>query len=115
MIELLGNNVDWWVDGTDLHSNTLQAGQGYDPNTNTTTATMVVPPSDPYGNYMTFTNTCRDPNSPLGITAVSETGSTVTVSASSLTGVTQNQKVTISGLIGDAADYNGAIRSNKHK
>ena len=55
-------NVDWWVNGTDLHSSTLQAGQGYNPITNTTTATMVVSPSANAGFFMTFTNTSRNPN-----------------------------------------------------
>ncbi|MBV8607173.1 MAG: hypothetical protein JO034_06895 [Singulisphaera sp.] len=55
-------NVDWWVNGTDLHSSTLQAGQGYNPNSNTTTATMVVTPSANPGFYLTFTNTSRNPN-----------------------------------------------------
>jgi len=54
--------VDWWVNGTDLHCSTLEAGQGYDPNTNTTTATMVVTPGKDAGFYMTFTNTSRNPN-----------------------------------------------------
>ena len=56
--------VDWWVNGTDLHSSKLQSGQGYDPNTNTTTATMVVPPTGYSGLYLTFTNTSRGPNTP---------------------------------------------------
>ena len=59
-------NVDWWVNGTDLHSSTLQAGQGYNPSTNTTTATMVVSPGANAGFYMTFTNTSRNPNSAPG-------------------------------------------------
>ena len=64
-------DVDWWVDGTDLHSTTLQAGQGYNPVTNTTTATMVVPPNGfavlPYLHQ-------HQPRSKLlfGITAISE-------------------------------------------
>ena len=37
--------VDWWVNGVNLQSSALQAGQGYNPTTNTTTATMVVPAS----------------------------------------------------------------------
>ena len=36
--------VDWWVNGVDLQTPTLQAGEGYNPATNTTTATMVVTP-----------------------------------------------------------------------
>ena len=85
-------NVDWWVNGTDLHSSTLQAGQGYNPSTNTTTATMVVSPGANAGFFLTFTNTSRDPNSPLDITAISEAGSIVTVSVSSVAGITQESK-----------------------
>ena len=84
--------VDWWVNGTDLHSSTLQAGQGYNPSTNTTTATMVVSPSPVAGFYMTFTNTSRNPNSAPGITAISEAGNTVTVSVSSLAGIAAESK-----------------------
>ena len=51
--------VDWWVGGVDLHSSTLQAGSGYDPDTNTTTATMVVSPAARDGESMNFTNTSR--------------------------------------------------------
>jgi hypothetical protein len=60
-------NVDWLVNGTDLHSSTLQVGQGYNSRTNTTTATMVVTPSANAGFYMSFTNTSRNPNLPGNI------------------------------------------------
>ena len=69
-------NVDWWVNGTDLHSGTLQAGQGYNPSTNTTTATMVVSPGANAGFYLTFTNTSRNSNSALDITAISDADAT---------------------------------------
>src|SRR5262249_29365339 len=61
-VTVRSRNVDWWVNGADLHSSTLQAGQGYDPHTNTTTATMVVAPGYA-GLDMSFTDTHRDPNS----------------------------------------------------
>jgi len=60
-------NVDWLVNGTDLHSSTLQVGQGYNSSTNTTTATMVVTPSANASFYMSFTNTSRNPNLPGNI------------------------------------------------
>ncbi len=104
--------VDWWVNGTDLHTSVLQAGEGYDPSTNTTTATMVVSPiPDPgstAGFQMTFTNTSRNPTAaPLAITAISDSHGTVTVSVSSVSGIAQNQEVTIAGFTGSAANYNG--------
>src|SRR5271157_440592 len=102
-------NVDWLINGTDLHSSTLQVGQGYNSSTNTTTATMVVPPSTDAGFYMTFTNTSRNSPSPFGITAISEAGNTVTVAISSLNGITTNQTVTIAGFTGSAANYNGTF------
>ena len=58
---------------------------------------------------MTFTNTSRNPNSSLNITAISEAGNTVTVSVPSVMGIAQNQKVTIAGFTGSAADYNGTF------
>ncbi len=70
----LRQSVDWWVNGTDLHSSTLQAGQGYNPKTNTTSATMVVSPNASAGFLMTFTNTSRASNSSRAITAISECG-----------------------------------------
>ena len=100
-------SVDWWVDGIDLHSNLLQAGQGFDPSTDTTTATMVVAPSLETGFYMNFTNTSRTPTAPMKITSISEAGRTVTVSVSSTTGIAAAQMTTIAGLAGSAADYNG--------
>src|SRR5271157_3210227 len=60
-------SVDWLVNGTDLHSSTLQVGQGYNSSTNTTTATMVVTPGVYAGFYMSFTNTSRNPNLPGNI------------------------------------------------
>jgi hypothetical protein len=100
-------SVDWVVDGTDLHSSVLQAGQGYNPSTNTTTATMVVPPSPWPGFYISFTNTSRGPNSAMNISSISESGQTVTVSVPSVAGISQNQRVTISGYTGNAVYYNG--------
>ena len=103
--------VDWLVDGTDLQSSTLQAGQGYNPTTNTTTATMVVPPGPNAGFYMYLTNTSRNANSPLAITGISDSnGNTVTVSVSSVAGIAANQEVTIAGFTGSAAStYNGTF------
>ena len=104
--------VDWWVNGTDLHTSVLQAGEGYNPSTNTTTATMVVPinpiPGYTDGFELTFTNTSRNPTAaPLAITAISDSGGTVKVSVSSVSGIAQNQQVTIAGFTGSAASYNG--------
>ncbi|MGP0070292.1 MAG: PA14 domain-containing protein [Isosphaeraceae bacterium] len=100
-------NVDWVVNGTDLHSNTLQAGEGYDPSTNTTTATMVVPPSLYDGFYLSFTNTSRNPDSALDITGIREPSGIVTVAVPSVEGIDVNQEVTIAGFTGSAANYNG--------
>ncbi len=102
-------NVDWWVNGTDLHSGTLEAGQGYNPVTNTTTATMVVSPGPNAGYFMTFTNTSRTSNSSMQVTAISEANGTVTVSVPSVTGIATNQKVTVAGYGGAAAAYNGTF------
>ena len=44
-VNVSGRSVDWVVNGVDLHSSQLTAGQGYNPATNTTTATMVASPS----------------------------------------------------------------------
>jgi hypothetical protein len=105
-----GQNVDWWVNGTNLNSSILQAGEGYNPSTNTTTATMVVSPSSGSpGFYLSFTNTSRDPNSPLDITAISETGGTVTVSVPSVADIAANQLVTIAGFTGSAVNYDGTF------
>ena len=102
-------NVDWWVNGTDLREGALQAGQGYNPITNTTTATMVVSPGANASFYMTFTDTSRDPNAFLNVAAIGEAGNTVTVSVPSVTGIAQNQTVTIGGFGGIAAHYNGSF------
>ncbi len=102
-------NVDWWVNGTDLHSGTLQAGQGYKPATNTTTATMVVSPGANAGFYMTFTNTSRNSNPPQDITAISDPGDVVTVTVPSVHGFAQNQEVTVTGFTGSAAKYKGTF------
>ena len=101
--------VDWWVNGVDLHTSVLQAGEGYDPSSNTTTATMVVSPSPDAGLYMTFTNTSRNPSAPLAITGIAESSGryTATVSVSSVAGIAQNQLVTIGGFTGSATGYNG--------
>ena len=58
------NTVDWIVNGTDLHTNTLQAGVGYNAATNTTTATMVAQPNSDPGFFMNFLNTDRNPIPP---------------------------------------------------
>ena len=102
-------DADWWVNGVDLHSRILQAGQGYDPATNTTTATMVVQPNGFAIMYLTFTNTCRDPDALSDVTSISETGTTVTVSLPSVAGIAPDQTATISGLAGDSAGYNGSF------
>ena len=102
-----GQSVDWWVNGTNLNSATLQAGQGYNPITNTTTATMVVSPSGNAGFYMNFTNTSRSSESPTAITAINDPNATVTVTVGSVAGMAQNQKVTIAGFTGSSAPYNG--------
>jgi hypothetical protein len=75
--------VDWVVNGTDLHSSTLQAGQGFNSATDTTTATMVVSPGAVAGFYLTFTNTDRTANTPRTIKAINDPGDNVTVSVSS--------------------------------
>jgi hypothetical protein len=100
-------SVDWWVNGTDLHSQTLQAGQGYNASTNTTTATIVIPPSGYSALYLSFTNTSRNPASALAVSAISESGTTVTVSVPSVAGFAQGQEVTIAGFTGSSASYNG--------
>lgn len=102
-------NVDWWVGGTNLNSGTLQAGQGYNPSSNTTTATMVVAPGPQPGFFMTFTNTSRSPNSPMDILAISGSSGTVTVSVPSVAGIAANQEVTIGGSTGNAANYRGTF------
>ena len=102
-------NVDWWVNGTDLHSSTLQAGEGYNLATNTTSATMVVAPSADAGSYPAFTNTSRNPSNSLSVTGIKDVSSTVTVSVPSVAGIAQNQKVTIAGFTGAAASYDGTF------
>ena len=104
-----GQNVDWWVNGTDLQSGTLQAGRGYNPVTNTTTATMFVYPSTNAGFLISFTNTSRTLNASMNVTAISEANGTVTVSVPSVSGIAQNQEVTIAGYGGSAAQYNGTF------
>ena len=105
--DTIGQSIDWWVNGTDLHSSTLQAGQGYNPITNTTTATMVVSPSNDAGFYMQFTNTSRTSESPMAITAITDPNANVTVSVPSVAGMAQNEDVTITGFTGSSAPYNG--------
>jgi hypothetical protein len=97
--------ADWLVNGVDLHSPILQAGQGYDSATNTTTATMVIPPNPFQDMYITFANTRRDPGASSDITSISEVGTTVTVSLPSVAGIVPDQTATISGLAG----YNGSF------
>ena len=104
--------LDWWVNGIDLHTSVLQAGEGYNPSTNTTTATMVVTPNPnpgfTDGFQLRFMNTSRNPTAaPLAITAISDSHGTVTVSVSSVSGIAQNKQVTIAGFTGSAANYNG--------
>ncbi len=102
------HNVDWVVNGVDLHSAELPEGAGYNPASNTTTATMIVPPSTEAGFYMIFNDTCRDPN-PVTVGAISESGTTVTVSLPSVAGFTASQRVMLSGLTGSAAHYDGVF------
>ena len=97
---------DWIVNGTDLHSGTLQAGEGYNAATNTTTAEVVIPASSTQGFVFDFSNTCRDP-SQLSIGNISYAGGTVTVSLPSVTGFEVNQHILISGVTGTAASSNG--------
>jgi hypothetical protein len=103
-------SLDWVVGGVDLHSTTLQVGQGYNPATNTTTATMIIPPSAGSGFYLDFTNTSRTSNSALGITSISLSGYTATVNVSSVAGLAVNQLVAIGGFSGTAVGYNGTYK-----
>ena len=108
----LASGIDWWVGGTNLNSSTLEAGQGYNPATNTTTATMVVPAWGASLFYLSFTNTSRDPvPGMIGISGITEssTGTTVTVSVPSVAGLAAKSNVTIAGFTGSAAMYNGTF------
>jgi hypothetical protein len=101
--------VDWWVDGTDLQSSTLQTGEGYDPETNTTTATMVVSPGSDSGLYLSFTNTSRTATPSMGITAAEATGDTLTVSVPSVAGISPGQKAVLSGSVIGSAGHDGTF------
>lgn len=94
---------------TSTGGNILQAGQGYDPATNTTTATMVVPVGFETSISLTFTNTSRRPGQGLTIAGIKQSGYDVTVSLGAVTNFAKGQKVTISGFAGAAAGYNGTF------
>ena len=79
--------ADWVVNGTDLGSPTLQAGQGYNSRTNTTTATLIIPAGSHAGFLLSFTNTDRSPGTSQTISGISHLSGQVTVDVSSVTGI----------------------------